>query len=159
MKIKQILGELIPVFDGESLKKHVAKKVLRSDQFSNGVVNIHRHDLKNVGDFYCAPYLYFEELQGQFLDIYGIRNKSPKIRSHWIKTVVNNDLVIGGGGLLNLPHFGIQMKLFEALAKKGKKIVIWGPGHNAVDYHNFNANKRYNVDLNAFGLVGVRDFN
>ena len=158
MKIKKILGKLIPVVDGDSLKRHVSKKVLNSKQSESGVINIHRHDHNNVGDFYCAPYLYFEELQGRYLDIYGMREKKRTVRSQWIDAVSNNNLIIGGGGLFNLRHFEIQMQLFEALAKKGKKIVIWGAGHNAINYPVFNANRHYNVDINAFGMAGTRDF-
>ena len=158
MKIKKILGKIIPVVDGDSLKRHIAKKVLNSSQSETGVINIHRHDHNNVGDFYCAPYLYFEELQGRYLDIYGIREKNRKVRSRWIEDISNNGLIIGGGGLLNLRHFEIQMELFEALALKGKKIVIWGAGHNAIDYQAFNSNRKYNVDINAFGMAGTRDF-
>ncbi|MBT8271408.1 MAG: polysaccharide pyruvyl transferase family protein [Bacteroidia bacterium] len=158
MKIKKILGKIIPVVDGDSLKRHVSKKVLNSEQSESGVINIHRHDHTNVGDFYCAPYLYFKELQGRYLDIYGIRVKNRKIRSQWIDAVSNNNLIVGGGGLFNLKHFEIQMQLFESLAEQGKKIVIWGAGHNAINYSSFNANRQYNVDINAFGMAGTRDF-
>ena len=158
MKIKRILGKIAPIFDGEALKTSVARKVLQQPQSEEGIINIHRHDPTNVGDYYCAPYRYFPQLQDRYLDIYGIRSKKRAIRNKWIDEVSHNALIIGGGGLLNRNNFDIQMQLFESLAETGKRVVVWGAGHNARNFHQFNKNKAYDVDPSKFGLFGVRDF-
>lgn len=158
MKIKKVLGKISPVFDTEKRKINIIEQVLAKSQSNNDVINIHRHDFNNVGDYYCAPHLYFDQLKTKVLDISDIRSKNKKVINNWITKISNNSLIIGGGGLLNLHHFDMQMKLFENLTSKGKKIVLWGPGHNAIDYKSFNKINSYNVDVSKFGLVGTRDF-
>ena len=134
MKIKQLLAGIMPIVDGDTRKKQTAKAVLKGPITHNGVLNIHRHDPNNVGDFYCAPHLYFPELHQKVLDIGEMRKTSPVVRRQWAKSVRSNDLIIGGGGLLNLPHFQQQMQLFAELGRLGKKTVLWGPGHNDPDF-------------------------
>lgn len=158
MNIKKTLGKIIPVLDSDERKKRVIDRVLSMPQKNQDVINIHRHDHSNVGDYYCAPHLYFDELNEKFLDISDFRSINNKTANNWISKVSNNSLIIGGGGLLNLKHFEKQMKLFESLTSKGKKIVLWGLGHNAIDYTTFNSQKKYNIDVSKFGLVGTRDF-
>ncbi|MDC9722673.1 MAG: hypothetical protein PSN34_07850, partial [Urechidicola sp.] len=48
-----------------------------------------------------------------------------------------------------------QMKLFEKLAVKGKKTVVWGIGHNKNKWTNF---EKYNINPSKSGLFGTRDF-
>ncbi len=158
MKIKKVLGTVFPVVDSDRRKSYAIKKILNAPQYNKGVINIHRHDINNVGDYYCAPHLYFEALQGKYLDINGIRKVSLKDRKHWIDQVSHQSLIIGGGGLLNLRHFDAQMKLFEQLHVEGKKTILWGPGHNDPNRALFGKEVTYNVDLKRFGLVGVRDY-
>ena len=158
MKIKKALGKIFPVFDSDERKRRVVQAVLQSEQNHNDVVNIHRLDKTNVGDFYCAPHLYFDVLKDKALDISDFRSVSKKITDNWIDKVSNNSLIIGGGGLLNLRHFDMQMKLFETLADNGKKTVLWGPGHNDVDRSLFGKPVAYNIDISKFGLAGVRDY-
>ncbi len=158
MKIKQLLAGIIPVIDGDARKKQTAKAVLKGPIEHHGVLNVHRHDPNNVGDFYCAPHLYFPELHGKVLDIGDMRKTSAKIRGDWAQAVRTHDLIIGGGGLLNLPHFRQQLSLFEALGSLGKKTVLWGPGHNDPAWSSFKSPAQYQVDLNNFGLVGLRDY-
>jgi polysaccharide pyruvyl transferase len=158
MKFKKALGNISPFFDSTVRKKRVIKRVLDLTQKNYDTINIHRLDINNVGDYYCAPHLYFDQLKDKALDISDFRLKNPKVVNNWISKVSNNSLIIGGGGLLNLRHFDLQMKLFENLNSKGKKTVIWGPGHNAIDFKAFNKNKIYNVDVTKFGLVGTRDY-
>ena len=158
MKLKKVLGYVFPVLDSDKRKQWVVGQVLNKSQYNKDVINIHRYDPNNVGDFYCAPHNYFEELQGKVLDINGIRKVSKKDRINWVEEVSQKSLIIGGGGLLNLPHFDLQMKLFEALGDKGKKTVLWGPGHNDTNRDKFGKTVDYNVDLNKFGMVGVRDY-
>lgn len=158
MKIKQLLAGIMPVLDGDARKRHTAKAVLKGPIEHRGVLNVHRHDPNNVGDFYCAPHLYFPELHQSVCDIGDMRKTSAALRHKWAENIRTHDLIIGGGGLLNLPHFAHQMALFEALAKRGKKIVLWGPGHNDPNWGAFKAPAHYQIDLSKFGLVGLRDY-
>ena len=155
MAIKNIISSYLPVLSSSKRKAIIANTVLNTTQTNNGVVNIHRYDKGNVGDFYCAPHQYFDQLSNTHLDISGFRSKRKTITDNWTKEVSTKSIIIGGGGLLNIRHFELQMKLFEELCSKGKKIVIWGPGHN--DIYN-NQPSSYNINTNAFGLVGTRDY-
>jgi len=138
-------------------KKKTLFDTLRHEQHNNGVVNIHRLDTKNVGDFYCAPHHYFDELKGKNLDIFAYKRKDKSIRENFVETVSNNGLVIGGGGLLNRNGFRKQMNLFEKLGEKGKKVVLWGVGHNSKEKETYDKVTGYNIDVSKFGLVGTRD--
>ena len=156
MIIKNITSNISSFLVGGTKRKTiVVKKTLKNTQTNNGVVNIHRYDKINVGDYYCAPHHYFENLSNTHLDISGIRSIRKKTTDNWIKEVSNKSLIIGGGGLMNLRHFHMQMKLFGELCSKGKKTVIWGAGHN--DIYNKKPSS-YNVDIDKFGLVGTRDY-
>ena len=121
---------------------------------NNDVINIHRYDPGNAGDFYCAPHHYYAPLKGKVLDIFQYQSKHDHLRQEWVDLVVERSLIIGGGGLLNLAAFHKQMRLFESLGERGKKTVVWGAGHNAL---NTKKVSRYNVDPNHFGLFGTRD--
>lgn len=154
MVSKNILSDITSLFNSTKRKTLVANKTLNNIQTNNGVVNIHRYDKINVGDFYCAPHHYFENLSNTHLDISDFRSIQKKKSDNWVKEVSTKSLIIGGGGLLNIRHFDMQMKLFEELCSKGKKTVIWGAGHNDI----YNKKPSYNVDINKFGLVGTRDY-
>ncbi len=160
MNFKQTFNQLFPAFDSNHQKELVIRKTLAKPQNNISVLNTHRLDFNNVGDFYCAPHLYFDELKDKSLDISHFRNKNRKKVNNWIEKISDNSLIIGGGGLLNIRHFEKQMKLFEALALKGKKTVIWGAGHNDPNYKTIHNSKikSYNVNINNFGLVGTRDY-
>ena len=106
---------------GKYNKRKCISEVLNSPQFNNDVVNLHRYDVNNVGDMYCAPHHYFEELKGKYLDIFDYKSKDSDVRNKWVEKVSNNSLIIGGGGLLNYHGFEKQMKLFEKLGEIGKK--------------------------------------
>lgn len=136
----------------------VTRKILNGNYFNESVVNIHRIDTKNIGDYYCAPHHYFEPLKGKYLDIFDYKNESEKIRSNYIEDVCNKSIIVGGGGLLNRGGFEMQMKLFEKISEKGKKIVLWGVGHNEKSKKNYGKVSKYNIDINKFGLVGTRDY-
>lgn len=158
MKFKKVIGKILPVVDSDRRKSNAIKKILNRDQYNRNVINIHRHDPNNVGDYYCAPHLYFDVLKEKYLDINGIRKVSYEIRRDWIEKISENAIIIGGGGLLNLRHFDAQMKLFEQLHSYGKKTILWGPGHNDPDPSKFGKTVDYNIDLKKFGLAGVRDY-
>lgn len=139
-------------------KKKTLKALLNSEQFNNSVVNIHRYDKTNVGDYYCAPHHYFDQLKGKFLDIYDYKSENKDILENFILEISTKALIIGGGGLLNRSSFEKQLKLFEALQSKGKKTVLWGVGHNSKHKSDFGSITSYNINLKNFGLVGTRDF-
>lgn len=142
-----------------SLRKHrTIKKIIACDQFNNSVVNIHRIDPNNVGDLYCAPHHYFDVLKGKSLDIFDYNNENKNVVNNFINQISSNSLIVGGGGLLNRSGFKKQMKLFEKLTEKNKKIVLWGVGHNNKHSETFNNLKEYSVDVSKFGVVGTRDY-
>lgn len=160
MSVKKFLIQRLTYFQRANRKKQVISRIMQQSSFENqDVVNIHRIDKNNVGDFYCAPHHYFEKLKGKALDIYSYKSSDEKVLNNFVDKVTSNALVIGGGGLLNRSSFEKQMKIFENIAQKGKKTVIWGVGHNEKNSKNFGKVTSYNVELSKFGLVGVRDYN
>jgi exopolysaccharide biosynthesis predicted pyruvyltransferase EpsI len=158
MKFKKILGKVLPIIDSDNRKQKVVNTILKMPDNHHGVINIHRYDKNNVGDYFCAPHQYFEELNGKVLDINGFRSKNKNVRKEWSTQVSDNALIIGGGGLLNIKHFEKQMSLFEELAKRGKKIVFWGPGHNQPNIEAFLKKPSYNIDTKLFKFAGLRDY-
>jgi hypothetical protein len=136
----------------------VTRKIVNRDYSNNDVINIHRIDTKNIGDYYCAPHHYFEALNGKFLDIFDYKNEKENIRNNYIDSVCHKSIIIGGGGLLNRGGFEMQLKLFEKIAEKGKKIVLWGVGHNDKSPKTYGKIATYNVDIHKFGLAGTRDY-
>jgi hypothetical protein len=140
-------------------KIQVINSITEAKHLNNGVINLHRIDENNAGDFFCAPHHYFKALHGTQVDIYDYKSSNPQVVKDWSEKIINNALVIGGGGLLNRGSFEKQIKLFESLSGKGKKTVLWGVGHNSKDKSEFGKIASYNIDVNNFGLVGTRDFN
>ncbi len=159
MKLFTYLHRKATYFERLKIKKESIHTILAHPVLGNkDVVNVHRLDPTNAGDFYCAPHHYFEVLKGKSLDIFDYKKEDKAVRENWSQSITDNALVIGGGGLLCLPAFSRQMKLFEKLKSRGKKTVIWGAGHNSINRLRFGNIKRYNVDTSSFGLVGVRDY-
>lgn len=140
------------------VKRQLLESISKSEQSNTEVINIHRIDVNNVGDYYCAPHHYFEILKDKALDIYGYKTLDTKKGQDWVNRINRSALIIGGGGLLNRGSFEKQMQLFEHLGKKGKKTVLWGVGHNSKKKKDFNNIKSYNIDIRKFGLSGVRDY-
>ncbi|MEP3836350.1 MAG: polysaccharide pyruvyl transferase family protein [Algibacter sp.] len=139
-------------------KRKTIKTILNTEQQNNSVVNIHRIDNRNIGDYFCAPHLYFDSLKNKQLDIFDYKKLNNAVTDNWINKITNNALIIGGGGLLNRGCFEKQLHLFEQLKAKGKKTVLWGVGHNSKNKKEFDSITSYNIDINKFGLVGVRDY-
>lgn len=152
--MKNILSSL----KRKHIKSRTLKTILNTEQKNNSVVNLHRIDKNNVGDFYCAPHLYFDVLKDKALDIFDYKVDDRNVTNNFIEKISNNSLIIGGGGLLNRSGFSKQMELFEKLTEKNKKIVLWGLGHNRKDHSTFNKKVDYNIDISKFGLVGTRDY-
>lgn len=160
MSVKKFLIQRLTYFQRANKKKQVLECIAKKESFENeDVINIHRIDLNNVGDYFCAPHHYFEKLHGKALDIYDYKNPDEKVSNNFIEKINSNALIIGGGGILNRSSFEKQMKLFENISQKGKKTVIWGAGHNEKNSKNFGKVTSYNVNLSKFGLVGIRDYN
>ncbi|HJS01684.1 MAG TPA: polysaccharide pyruvyl transferase family protein [Flavobacterium sp.] len=140
-------------------KRRVVNTILEAEQYNNDVVNIHRIDKKNIGDFYCAPHHYFDVLNGKSMDIFDYKSEDKEVRENFINKISNRSLIIGGGGLLNRESFAKQMKMFEKLSGKGKKIVLWGVGHNEKKQKLYGKISNYNINIENFGLIGTRDYN
>lgn len=140
------------------IKKKVIKTILSCPQENNSVINIHRIDPSNVGDFYSAPYHYFKELQDSSLDIFDYKDEKKEVQNNFIHKICTNSLIIGGGGLLNRSGFSRQMAMFEQLTEKNKKIVLWGIGHNEKHFAKNGRVKKYNIDISRFTLAGTRDY-
>ena len=157
--LKMILNNLIPVSVRRFFRKiQVADKVLSEKHFNDGCVNIYRIDKNNTGDFYCAPYHYFDELNAVPVEILDYKNEKDPDFIKWLDAVKYNSVIIGGGGLFNRKAFKMPLHIFEKLGKKGKKTVIWGAGHNSPHKKDFKSGLPYNADLSGFGLVGLRDY-
>lgn len=139
-------------------KKKTLQRILTTEQKEDGILNIHCLDTPNVGDYYCAPYHYFKELNKEALDIFDYDHKDKAVVDNFVTKVSANNLIVGGGGLLNRPAFNKQMGVFEKLSKKGKKVVLWGIGHNSKYQKDFNNIKHYNIDMNNFKLASTRDY-
>lgn len=139
-------------------KKATFKKILTQSPKNDGVINIHRYDVSNVGDLYCAPHQYFEELKGKYSDIFLYKRTDKSDRNKLINDMTNNSLIIGGGGLLNRGSFTNQMKFYEKLAQNGKKTVLWGVGHNEKKASLYGKISSYDVNIENFGMAGTRDY-
>jgi hypothetical protein len=157
MSANKFISKLITSPIRNYSKKKILKKLSSSPQTNTGIVNIHRIDKGNVGDYFCAPHHYFENLNNP-IDIYDYKNIEKDVRNHWVNSITTNALIIGGGGLLNRGSFENPMQVFEKLALKGKRTVLWGVGHNSKNKKDFNKLKSYNININNFGLVGTRDY-
>ena len=158
MSISEFLLNKLSHFNRSARKKEVINRILKNPTHENiDVVNLHRYDPTNIGDFYCGVHHYFDELKDKHLDIFDYK-RDEAIRDNWFEKITKNSLIIGGGGLLNREGFDLQMKLFEQLGDKRKKTVLWGLGHNAKEKSTYGKISKYNVDTSKFGLVGVRDY-
>ncbi|MDF1576530.1 MAG: polysaccharide pyruvyl transferase family protein [Bacteroidales bacterium] len=134
------------------VKHTLEKSFLKSD----GIINIHRLNTTNSGDLKCAPYLYFPELN-KFakLDILGYLGRDLRKTRRWTKSVLNRDIVLGGGGLLDRDSFFHSIDMMKLLLSKGRKIVPWGVGHN---HPSLKVSKRFFKQINDFKLIGLRDY-
>ncbi|HET8885325.1 MAG TPA: hypothetical protein VFM70_03130 [Salinimicrobium sp.] len=154
MPIKKIISSL----QRSQRKRRVIKTILETPQKNESVVNIHRIDTRNIGDYYSAPHHYFEKIKNTSVDIFDYKKSDPVELKNFIEKISNNAVIVGGGGLLNRNAFYKQMQLFQDLTAKGKKTVLWGVGHNDKNPQTYGKLKHYNIDVSKFGLVGTRDF-
>lgn len=114
------------------------------------VGNVFRTDETNVGDWYCAPYRYFDFPNKATADILDV---SPEHLAP--------DVVLGGGGLI-AKTFHDHMRKLADVRPRVASLVAWGIGESEnVDRQGGfvlpydGASPDY---LKAFDLVGVRDF-
>ena len=103
------------------------------------VVNLYRMDPSNVGDLHCAALCYF--------DIPGFVKHFADIQDHGSITG-NEPIIVGGGGILYFAH------IVEKVASTSGPHVFWGAGMN----QHGTMHSNYPHWLNAFSLIGVRDF-
>jgi len=158
MSLSDFFLNKFSLFNRTARKKEVINRILKNPTQENlDVINLHRYDPTNIGDYYCGVHHYFDELKGKHLDIFDYK-RDDTTRENWFEKITKNSLIIGGGGLLNREGFDLQIKLFEHLGEKGKKTVLWGLGHNAKEKSTYGKISKYNIDTSKFGLVGVRDY-
>lgn len=115
-----------------------------------GIVNVFRADRGNVGDWYCNPSRYFPALGTEVLDILGYEG-GP----------IEGDMVLGGGGLIARTFHDHVARLAQARTAS-QKYVAWGIGESEnVDRSGgfvLPFAGPYPASLDAFDLVGVRDY-
>jgi hypothetical protein len=158
MSLSDFFLNKFSLFNRTARKKEVINRILKNPTQENlDIINLHRYDPTNIGDYYCGVHHYFDELKGKHLDIFDYK-RDDTTRENWFEKITKNSLIIGGGGLLNREGFDLQIKLFEHLGEKGKKTVLWGLGHNAKEKSTYGKISKYNIDTSKFGLVGVRDY-
>lgn len=139
-------------------KKATFRKILGMEQKNDDIINVHRYDVSNVGDLYCAPHQYFKELNNNYSDIFLYKRTDKESRVKLVNDISQNSLIIGGGGLLNRGSFTNQMKFYEQLAQRGKKTVLWGIGHNEKRSNFYGKIDSYDVNVEKFGMAGTRDY-
>ncbi|MGQ8337729.1 polysaccharide pyruvyl transferase family protein [Sunxiuqinia sp. A32] len=140
-----------------SLERKYAQKVIQNCTIQNdSIINIHRINTQNSGDLKSAPYLYFNELnQYQKLDILNYQSYNFLNTISWTKKVTKNDIILGGGGLLDRPSFSHSIEMMNLLVKKGRKVALWGVGHNNPSY---KVSQLFYKQIQNFKLVGLRDY-
>lgn len=111
--------------------------------------NVFRRDATNVGDWHCAPALYFP-LPGDVADLVEIE-----------KAELGPNVVLGGGGLI-AKTFHPHMERLVARRSEFRTLVAWGIGESENVDRSGGFVLPYSGDfpsyLGAFDLVGVRDF-
>jgi len=115
---------------------------------------IYRKDIKNCGDYWCSPQLYFEEYKAY--DSFDILDIDENFK-------FQNFIIIGGGGL-GKKLFQEKIKIISK-SKENKKIICWGVGFNEIDFLKNNKliseialAKIVNINhFKDFDLQGIRD--
>ena len=74
MSLSDFLLNKLSHFNRTARKKEVINRILKNPTQENlDVVNLHRYDPTNIGDFYCGVHHYFDELKGKHLDIFDYK--------------------------------------------------------------------------------------
>lgn len=82
LKIKHMLNYHLTISSNKR-KKKIINDILNQPINNNGIVNIHRLNPNNVGDYYSAPHQYFERLKNKTLDISDIRSRKKSITNNF----------------------------------------------------------------------------
>jgi len=133
----------------------ISNLVKKSDR--NGILNISRISTLNQGDLLSAPSNYYPSINDkniQKIDILGDSTFSLKENFERVSMIKNNDLIIGGGGLLDRKTFQNSISFLADFGKYGNKTILWGVGHNNVA---FKPSKLFYDQVSKFNLVGIRD--
>lgn len=136
--------------------KKLFSQILDAPIRNEGTYCIHQIDPQNAGDQYAGPYHYFSSLQEKTSILQYLVPDSDQ-QNEFVNAITKSSLIVGGGGLFNRPAFQEVISLIESLSKKGKKIVIWGAGHN-VATHKQRLPSNYNISFETISLVGTRDY-
>ncbi len=113
------------------------------------MINVHRKDLTNVGDAFCAPGTVYPAFSMPTVDIVDLDPEQ-----------LDGHVVVGGGGLVAKTFHG-PMAAIAGVRKRLQSLVAWGIGESeTVDRRGgfvlpfAGALPDY---LSAFDLVGMRD--
>jgi hypothetical protein len=120
-------------------------------------INIHRSNTANVGDKMSSPTLYFDELRDvPVIDILGEQSDEVSTVSAWRQAFdAAEAIIIGGGGLLEMPKFEPGL---ARMMSSDKKLIFWGCGHNRVRVESWSGLRTpYTLNLSSATLVGTRD--
>lgn len=130
----------------------------------SSIVNLYRKRTSNVGDRMCAPSLWFPELADSvLLDILGYHaaeNPEPGAVDGWIAALQDAEtIIIGGGGLLEIPFFRPAFDFIFSHRNVRSKVVLWGAGHNNWYPRTWRDIKQpINIGHYPFDLIGIRDY-
>jgi len=108
------------------------------------LTNVHRVD-SNIGDWMSSPLRFFS---------FPTNTEEIDILSGMSPSVLDNDVLLGGGGLLVRDTF-TQTVTYIAEHTRGA-LIGWGIGHNS--YTALNAALSYPDYLRRFTLLGLRDY-
>jgi len=118
------------------------------------IINIFRQNTDNVGDRYCAPYIY-----DNFKNYIVITSDIYKFDEIYGKIDLNEDVIfiIGGGGLLNCLNEWNNTLMNIFTKYPNNKIIIYGAGLNTISANpSINKNIMECIPTNA--LIGLRDY-
>lgn len=112
------------------------------------LVNVHRCDTKNCGDFVSGPARYLRAAgEISFLDLRLVVAGNQQVEERLDKAGL---IILGGGGLIDRAVFDSSVQ--HLLAQYGSKTVIWGAGRNSP------GSRQDHIDLSGGALVGLRDY-
>lgn len=113
------------------------------------IINIHRVDITNIGDYYSAPLHYFSfpgsvVEHGEILDLNDLNLNKAHV-------------IVGGGGLLD----SWFKPFFDKVCHVDKlSLIAWGLGQQLDTGPWYKKHRQFNYGeyLSSFNLVGIRDY-
>ena len=137
-------------------QRYVEREIRSSHLSHKSIINIHRINTNNSGDLQCAPYLYFKKLNNYSkIDITGYLSYNVFKPHLWLNSVLQNDIILGGGGLLDRLSFQHSIQMLNLLNEKGRKVIPWGVGHNNP---SLKVSATFYNQIKKFKLIGIRDY-